>query len=833
MRKINYPLLLGGIIVLFFTFMAFFPQLFTHKDPIFEEPPKVIEYWEGGEWVQGFGQNPIRPNRENLMGTDDAGRDVYARLVYGANNTLRLALTIALFRMALALPLGLLAGMGVRFLSQMLRVLTTFFTAVPMLIMSFIILNISYFGNLQMDRSIFYFALVLTLVGFPKLASSIEDSTRRIMQEDFIEGEVAIGKTRFQIARQNVLPHLIPTGVSLFFKEMGLALFLIAQLAVLYVFVGTTRGIKAMAFRANYEMLLEAEWGGMLSRISIDVARYSNVYWMTFFPVLTFSLAIVGLNLLGEGLRMEFQKRNSRVISSIRKTYFLVSPQIFLSQVKDFKNYYKPVLLKVGTVLALVLYMVLPKHPSLVPFDVEGARVHLAELSHARYEGRVAGTPGGRAAGDYIMETIAGYGYDVDVLEWSYYVPAKEGEAELLGDPARLRPLAPMMVETGTVVVTAADGTAVTYHLHEDFTILTVNQRALLASDGSAFHYKGIAATEEEASRVPEDTALFPMGYGTRFLESEISRPNIMNIPNARNREYDLEFVLTQGQDTHGNPRLHKAHVLVPFESLREALSGGYVEVEVTFDYPTLPVHGGRIIEALLPGEGFTKEDPGEIIIIGAAYDGAHLLGTPEAPFALAAAPPAIALEAARVLSALEEPLSKTIQFLFWDNEFDRRTSAAVNGSQHYNQVLRKPIQMTQSHNYYYFDIAYPGFLEERTLNVVTFPSQFGGSKYLVGMEMEKRLKQLNINYRRFQNLYSPSQDNPQSNVYNYTGRALLAMRLNALMSVGLGSPTTRGVHTALDTLENVNLERMQEIGQVLIDTFTMNEHMMEREERP
>ena len=81
MRKINFPLLLGSIIVIFLATMALYPRLFTSNDPLFEEPPKYIEYKENGEWVKKFAYNPMPPNKENIFGTDDSGRDVYTRLI--------------------------------------------------------------------------------------------------------------------------------------------------------------------------------------------------------------------------------------------------------------------------------------------------------------------------------------------------------------------------------------------------------------------------------------------------------------------------------------------------------------------------------------------------------------------------------------------------------------------------------------------------------------------------------------------------------------------------------------------------------------------------------
>lgn len=174
LKNINYPLLLGGFIVLFLIIVSFYPELFTSNDPLYEVGPKFIEYEKDGETMEEFSYNPMRPNKVNPFGTDDAGRDIYSRLIYGTRNTMKLVLLIAVFRMLIALPLGLAAGMGVKVISQLINVLNTFFTAIPMLILSYIVLSMDYFKGLEMDKAIVAYTIVLTIVGWSKLAGMIE-----------------------------------------------------------------------------------------------------------------------------------------------------------------------------------------------------------------------------------------------------------------------------------------------------------------------------------------------------------------------------------------------------------------------------------------------------------------------------------------------------------------------------------------------------------------------------------------------------------------------------------------------------------------------------------
>lgn len=815
MRNINFPLLLGIIIVTFLILLAFYPGLFTSKDPLFEEKPKYIEYKEKGEWVEKFGYNPMPPNKENILGTDDAGRDVYARLIYGTRNTLKLALLIAAFRMILALPLGLAAGMGTRFISSIIKIFNTFFTAIPMLIFSFVILNIGYFRKLQMDKSILAFAIVLTIVGWAKLAGMIEDSTRRVMEEDFIEGEIAIGKTKLQIAYQNVLPHLIPDSISLFFKEMGMALFLIAQLAVLYVFVGVTRQIKELAFKAAYDMILEPEWGGTLSRIAVNVRKYNSVYWMTLYPILVFSFAIIGINLTGEGLRIEFQKRDSRIISYIRKAYYLFSPKLFISQIKDFKKYYKPVIIKTLVIVGAIAYFIIPWHPSLYKFDLDRAKLHIEELTKDKYGGRVTGTEGGYLAGEYIIDTLKSYGYQVEIME----IPLTDTTITPETGEEIIYPkiISPVSIESGWIKLKDDNDVEKTYYLHKDFSIATVNRNIFTDTSKNKLSYKGVAADPQNAINVSEETEFFSITSRFPILhEYNINEQNIVKVNENKKLKYDVEFVLLgEEYDREFGTYVFKSTAIIPFDDLRKDLEGGYREVQINLDYPKIAEYPGRNIIAFLPGKGKSIEDPGQIIVIGASYDGVYQSQERET-FAMTAAPAATALEVARILSLIEEPLEKSIQLVFWDNESETQKYTPLGGSGHYHLTEMRDIDMALTHGYYFFDISYPGYNEDKYLNLITLPSQRAdGKNYLVGLDIEKRFKQMNIKYRRFHYDYNISE-------------ALIHLRLNALTSIGIGNPSTGAVNTSRDNIESINYKRLEEIGQTIVDTMTMNSHIMD-----
>lgn len=826
MKRVNFPLLIGGIILVLLLALSYFPELFTERDPIYEEPPRYIEYEKNGEIIEELSVNPMRPNTINLMGTDDAGRDIYARLVYGTRNTMRLGFFIALFRMIIALPMGIFAGMGKKALSRFIGFFNTFFSAVPMLIFSYIVLNFNYFYRMQMDKSILAFSLVLALVGWSKLAGTIEDVTKRIMEEDFIEGELAIGKTRFQIIFQNVLPHLVPHGVSQFFKEMAMGLFLVAQLAVLYVFVGTTREIGAMAFRANYRMGLEPEWGGMLSRITVDVMRFEEVWWTSLFPVLFFSVAIMGINLLGEGLRIEFQKRTSRVISIIRKGIFSLSPKLLYLQIKEFNKYYRPVLLKIGLATFILLYFFMPRYKSAVPYELESALSHFEVLSQDIYHGRASGSEGGYLAGEYILSELNNFGYETEVTEIPFYNGEPSAET--------LKPMAPLTVSEGTVTLEFENGESKSYSLHEDFTIFTIARDELMEETGAAFYYEGYATTEEHMSKVSEDDAVFPIKeVYIRELLSYTQSPfsvdkmrGISTFGDSIKREYKLQFMLMDEYNAITNAHLHKTTTIVPFEKMRKDLYGGYAKAVVTFTYPELPEHNGRIIEAFLPGVGFTKENPGETIIIGASYDGVY---ENKVTLAQSSIPAASLLTLAEQTAELENPLNRSISFVFWDNQYEVKKNSNEEGSQYFHRELLKTIDLVNSGGYYYYELNYPGIDKEDTLNIVTFPAQ-GGKKpsYRIGRRMEDLLRDMKIPYRRFQSITYDTSTSSSLGIYDMVTKSILDLRLNGFFTVGIGSSHPKELGTKDDRKDRMNVDMMKRIGQVMLDNITMNPELMD-----
>ncbi len=274
---------------------------------------------------------------------------------------------------------------------------------------------------------------------------------------------------------------------------------------------------------------------------------------------------------------------------------------------------------------------------------------------------------------------------------------------------------------------------------------------------------------------------------------------------------------------------LHRYHSIVPKGQLLELLlQGGELDMEIEFSYPEIPSHEARNIIGFIPAKDTGVKQQKETIIIGASYDGLHTQENEDFGF-MSSMPASIGLELAKEMGKFKGELPKNLMFIFWDNEFEIDKRTIMQGAVKFNEVDRRPIDLTLGGGYVYFDIGYPGFENEiKELPLVTFPAQMGKEgSFHVGNTIENSLKKSNVKYRRYQNIYSSSNFATPYGRYEIASRALFNMRLNSNLSVGFGSAHIYDMYTKKDKLENIDRDKVHDIGQAILDALTMNEYLI------
>lgn len=266
-RGVNLPLVAGAIIVGLILFCALAADWIAPMDPYTQNlagrmlPPS---------WVEGG-------VAEHFLGTDALGRDYLSRLIYGARVSLGIGLSIVAISGTIGVSLGILAGYFGGRVDTLVTYLVTVRLALPAVIVALTVVAIV--GN--------SFATILTVLGlllWDQFAIVSRAVTQQIASQDFILAARATGRPLWKILGLEILPNILPMVVVVATVEMASAIMVEASLS----FLGL--GVQPPT----------PSWGLMMSEGKENIFFTS---WLILFPGIALFCLVLGINLLGEGLR--------------------------------------------------------------------------------------------------------------------------------------------------------------------------------------------------------------------------------------------------------------------------------------------------------------------------------------------------------------------------------------------------------------------------------------------------------------------------------------------------------------------------------------------------
>lgn len=217
------------------------------------------------------------PSQAHLLGTDNFGRDMLTRVIYGYQISLAVALGSVGFGMVVGVSLGLLAGYFGGVLDNLLMRPMDVLMAFPA-----IVLVVALTGFVGRDESVMIMAVAVVYV--PIFARVMRGATLELVNELFVEGARARGASHLRLMLRHILPNAIPPVLIQASILMGIAILL--ESALSFIGLGTQPPDPSLGL-----MLSEGR------------SFMQQAPWMVLVPGLAISLAVLGFNLLGNGLQ--------------------------------------------------------------------------------------------------------------------------------------------------------------------------------------------------------------------------------------------------------------------------------------------------------------------------------------------------------------------------------------------------------------------------------------------------------------------------------------------------------------------------------------------------
>jgi peptide/nickel transport system permease protein len=262
----------GALLVAVLVGVATLAPVLSAKNPLASD----IEH---GLSVMGA---PLPPSGDAVLGTDPLGRDVWARVVAGAGTSLSIAALATLIALVLGLLIGLVAGYAGGSVDNALMRLVDLVLAFPFLLLA--ILLASLFREAELASSNAPVFLTLGAVGWTTMARVIRGKTQVLARSDMVAAARAIGATPARIVVRHILPNV--AGAVIVVTALGFAQNLLAESVLSYIGLGPPPPAPT--------------WGRMLyeGRAYFRIAPH-----LVLAPGIAILLAVIGFNLLGEGLR--------------------------------------------------------------------------------------------------------------------------------------------------------------------------------------------------------------------------------------------------------------------------------------------------------------------------------------------------------------------------------------------------------------------------------------------------------------------------------------------------------------------------------------------------
>lgn len=256
----NLSFIIGAVLILLAVVVAIFPQAFTSRDPLAVDVSATLQ----------------APSWAHLFGTDNYGRDIFARVVWGTRIDLLLGIIGTVIPFAAGCILGLLSGYYSGFLDSFLMRVIDVLMAFPFTVLVIAIMTVLGQGMINVY-------IALWIVGWISYAKLVRGDVLVLKNSEYIQAAKIAGFSDRRVLLRHLLPNVINSAVVFAASDIVLNILTGASLS----FIGL--GIQPPT----------PEWGAIMN----EGRGYINIaWWITFFPGLCMTVTGIGFSLLGDGL---------------------------------------------------------------------------------------------------------------------------------------------------------------------------------------------------------------------------------------------------------------------------------------------------------------------------------------------------------------------------------------------------------------------------------------------------------------------------------------------------------------------------------------------------
>lgn len=266
--KRNWRMLLGGLLFLSVVLISLFASFIAPYDPLEINLANCL---------RAPSVEPAADGNVYILGTDQLGRDVLSRLIYGGQTSLTVGICAVGLAGVIGVTLGLVAGFYGGWIDSVIMRLADIQLAIPSILLAIVMVAVT-------GKSLVNIVIVLAITGWVQFARVVRGNVLTIKEMEYVDAARCIGVSDFRILFRHIFPNVFFSVIIIATLQMARMILMEASLS----FLGMGANISVPT------------WGNMIS----EGRNYiTSAWWLCTIPGLVIVVVIIGINLLGDWLR--------------------------------------------------------------------------------------------------------------------------------------------------------------------------------------------------------------------------------------------------------------------------------------------------------------------------------------------------------------------------------------------------------------------------------------------------------------------------------------------------------------------------------------------------